>query len=151
VDVVTDDVLRIVPADPSWQPDDETALRVAELVRSRFPVGEGGWTGTRFADRPELLDCGNDVQRVGCPACAGEIDHAWFVAETEHRDPHLSLDRVTPCCGAATTLDALVVEPPVAFARFSIEVWDPTSVNDAAVEAVEQVLDQPVLLLRVRP
>lgn len=49
---MSDDVLRIVPVDPYWQPDDGAALRVAELVRARFPVEEGGWTGTRFADQP---------------------------------------------------------------------------------------------------
>ena len=76
---MSDEVLRIVPTDPNWQPDDETAVAVTALIRALTLVdGDGGWTDTRFADQPELIDCGENFQGIRCPACGADLGMDWF-------------------------------------------------------------------------
>ena len=141
---MSDDVLRIVPKDPSWQPDHETAIRVAELVRDTVPLDQSGWVETRFADQSELVDCGPDLERIGCPVCGEEIAWEWFSDEMDHRDPHLPLDRTAPCCGAAITLNDLVFEPPMAFARFTVEIWNPRRIDEVDLGLIGGALGVPV-------
>ncbi|MBI4940957.1 MAG: hypothetical protein HY830_09435 [Actinobacteria bacterium] len=158
---MSDDVLSVVPSDPCWQPDRATGQRVAELVTSLTLVdGDGGWCEVTWHDDVALVDCGGNLERIGCLGCGRQLDGEWWRDLIEERHTSGSgladLAVVVPCCGAATTLDALEYDWPVAFARFEIAVWNPSRtfdpgdgrLDDDAAAAVERALGHPIRQVR---
>lgn len=159
--LVSDDVLSVVPSDPHWQPDPATGHHVAELVKSLSLVdGDGGWCEVDWHDDVALVDCGGNLARIGCPSCGRQLDDEWWrdLLEARHTSGSglADLAVVVPCCGAATTLDALQYDWPVAFARFEIAVWNPSRtfgpgdgrLDSVAVAAVEQALGHSIRQVR---
>jgi hypothetical protein len=57
---------------------------------------------------------------------------------------------VVPCCGVATSQDALDYDWPCGFARFEIAVWNPerASFSDEELTAIGNTLGHPVRHIR---
>lgn len=120
---MSEDVLSVIPADPYWQPERGVGERVAALVAGWEPDADHE---VSWYDRVTAVDCGGNLERIGCPRCGGAIDTDWWgdLLE-EHADGFATLDAAVPCCGAEVRLDALDHQWPCGFARFEIEVWNP--------------------------
>jgi len=128
---VSDFVFSVVPVDVEWQPDPETGRRAADLVVSMtLAPGDGGWHEAKWHEEVALVDCGENLERIGCPQCGSEIDmqlwgdlmEEWFTAGQGFVNRLVTV----PCCGADTALEFLDYDWPVAFARFEIAVWNPS-------------------------
>ncbi|WP_199819858.1 hypothetical protein [Streptomyces sp. NRRL S-118] len=78
---MSDHVLSIIPSDPQWQPDRDTVERVVALVEEMAPGAADGvnveievtWHGVATA-----VDCGANLERIGCPWCQAAIDTEWW-------------------------------------------------------------------------
>ncbi|MER5909840.1 hypothetical protein ABT124_04870, partial [Streptomyces sp. NPDC001982] len=146
----SDDILSVIPADPHWQPDRTAAERAAALVRELapgWPDGIPAETDVDWYDLPDAIDCGANLERIGCPHCGATIDRDWYRDPVEgHPDGFPTLAVHVPCCGTATSLDALDYEWPCGFARFEIAVWNPGRgpLTDHELAAVAQALGSPV-------
>jgi hypothetical protein len=159
---MSDDVLSVIPTDPHWQPGRDAGERAAGLVtRLASDVLEGleadsdpapdpqvdvDWYGT-----PTLVDCGGNLERIGCPHCGASIDTEWWADLIEGLpDGFPTLAVTAPCCGAATTLDGLDYHWPCGFARFEIAVWNPerSGFSDEELTAVGEALGHPVRQIR---
>jgi hypothetical protein len=151
---VSDDILSIVPTDPWWQPDEAAGQRAEEAVRRLVPTLDGYVEPefeTTWSELVQTVDCGENLSRITCSHCAGELDVEWFRDLGNDGDGELTtLDVVVPCCSAATTLDALEYDWQCAFARFEIAVWNPSRPNFDAVDlaAVAQALGHAVTQVR---
>jgi len=75
-------------------------------------------------ERIRAVDCGENLERITCPLCRGSIDTEWYMELLEEGDEFDDLAVIVPCCGGATTLDALDYEWPCGFARFEVAVWN---------------------------
>ncbi|MFD9905526.1 hypothetical protein [Streptomyces sp. NPDC059063] len=152
---MSDDVLSVVPADPRWQPDEEAAERTTALVGALVEDpdrGDAAEIDVTWHDAIAVVDCGENLERIGCPRCGAAIDRAWWAEFVAARadDGLADLAVRAPCCGADTSLDALDFHWPCAFARFEIAVWNPgrdrftaeelTALGDALGQPVRQVL-----------
>ncbi|OPC77410.1 hypothetical protein B4N89_43675 [Embleya scabrispora] len=127
---MSDDVLSVIPSDPQWQPERDAVDAVVALVADLAPGRFGGVAveiDVSWYDAPNAVDCGANLERIGCPLCRGDVDPGWWGDLLEaHRDegfPTLAVE--VPCCGGSTTLDALDYDWPCGFARFEIAVWNP--------------------------
>ncbi|MFF3504966.1 hypothetical protein [Streptomyces sp. NPDC003247] len=120
-----DNRLTVIPTDPYWRPGRDAADRAAAVLCGMLPDDDArrGLDAT-WHDSVEVVPCGADLEEISCPRCGAEPTPGWWgQAVTERYDTGFSTLRVTvPCCGAVTSLNDLVYDWPMGFARFRIEV-----------------------------
>lgn len=152
---MSDDVLSVIPTDPRWQPDRSVTERAAALAADLAPGLPGGAEAeieVSWYDVMTPVDCGGNLQRIGCPRCGGSIDVEWWadLLEEHSDDGFADLAVEVPCCGAATSLDLLDYDWPCGFARFEIAVWNPERewFGDEELAAFAGVLGHPVRQVR---
>lgn len=73
---MSDDVLSVIPTDPYWRPGKEAAGRAAALADSLCPADDTE-VDVRWTDSPVFVDCGQNLARIGCPACGASVDTEW--------------------------------------------------------------------------
>ncbi|MFB7292818.1 hypothetical protein [Actinacidiphila glaucinigra] len=154
---MSDDVLSVIPTDPRWQPGRDAAERAAALVASLEPGDPDGADVEIEVSRYDTVmpvDCGGNLAAIGCPLCGGSVDTRWWADLLEaHADEGFETLAVdVPCCGGATSLDALRHDWPCGFARFEIAVWNPARDWFGAHElaALGEALGHPVRQIRAR-
>jgi hypothetical protein len=147
---VSDNVLSIIPTDPHWQPDQTAADRAAAIIAELAPDPDGVDVDINidWHDTITVVDCGANLERIGCPTCGALIDTQWWSDLLEERcdSGFDDLTATVPCCGASTRLDALTYEWPCGFARFEIAIWNPGRdwFTDQEMTAVADALGHPV-------
>ena len=102
----------------------------------------------RRYDVINVVDCGGNLERITCPHCAAEIGTRWWAGLLEER-AESGFDDLTaslPCCDCPALLTDLVYEWPCGFARFEIEIWNPSRdwFTDAELTAISEALEHPV-------
>lgn len=125
---MSDDVLSVIPTDPYWQPDQAAADRAAAIVTDlESEAPDDIDVEVTWHDTLTVVDCGENLERIGCPCCRASIDTEWWadLLEAHCEDGFASLAVRVPCCHAETSLDALEYDWPCGFARFEIAVWNP--------------------------
>jgi hypothetical protein len=124
---VSDTVLSVIPTDPRWQPEKAAVERATALAAKLVPDDGMLEIKATWHERITAIDCGENLSRITCPSCGGVIELEWYSDLLEHKcgSGFDTLSVTVPCCGAATTLDALRYDWPCGFARFEIEIWNP--------------------------
>ncbi|WP_323137171.1 MULTISPECIES: winged helix-turn-helix domain-containing protein [unclassified Streptomyces] len=77
---VSDDVLSVIPTDPHWQPGQAAADRAASIVEDLapgLPDGVDVEIDVTWHDTLSVVDCGQNLQKIGCPCCGASIDTEW--------------------------------------------------------------------------
>jgi hypothetical protein len=121
---VSDFVLSVIPTDPVWQPSRQAGERMAAMLGELAP--DADVFDVDWHDRITVIDCGENLERITCPLCRGSIETEWYADLLEENDCEGFDDLAVsvPCCGGATTLDALGYDRPCGFARFEVAVWN---------------------------
>jgi hypothetical protein len=122
--IMSDALLRIIPADPMFVPSD-VACHSASM-RLREALG-GIEVSVRITDEIAFVDAGANFESIACPLCDSELDQDWWgeaVGEAAERDFE-ALTVTVPCCGRQTSLNDLRYEVPQGFARCIIEATNP--------------------------
>ncbi|MFF2194302.1 hypothetical protein [Streptomyces sp. NPDC058157] len=152
---MSEDVLSIIPSDPWWQPDRDAVDHVIALVEELAPgVADGvdmeidvTWHHVVTA-----VDCGGNLERIGCPLCRAAIGKEWWggLLEARCEDGFSTLAIEVPCCGGTTTLDVLDYDWPCGFARFEIAVWNPERLwfSEDELTALADRMGHPVKQIR---
>ncbi|KAA9155906.1 hypothetical protein FPZ12_028710 [Amycolatopsis acidicola] len=148
---MSDEILKIVPTNPYWQPHPDDAASLVELVRTfaREAHIEEYWH-----QAVEFMDCGSNLAAVGCPHCGARIEfREWDDLMTSRYDNGFTtLEVEVPCCGSESTLNALDYHWPCAFGRFAVELRNPGRAGFTDEELIElaRALGHPVLQVRAR-
>ncbi|MFE7332898.1 hypothetical protein [Streptomyces sp. NPDC057565] len=152
---MSDDVLSIIPSDPRWQPDHDAVDRVIALVEELTPGAADGVDveiDVTWHDVVTVVDCGGNLENIGCPLCQASIDTEWWgdLLEAHCEDGFATLATEVPCCGGSTTLDALEYDWPCGFARFEIAIWNPERLwfSEEELTALADRLGHPVKQIR---
>lgn len=145
----------MIPTDPHWQPDQAAADRAAAIVAELVPGLPGGADvriDVTWHDTLTVVDCGANLERIGCPHCGASIDTVWWadLLEGHCEDGFASLAVEVPCCGAATSLDVLDYDWPCGFARLEIAIWNPERLwfSDEELTVLADALGHPVRQVR---
>lgn len=127
---MSDNYLRLIATEPSWQPTKTAAQRAVEVVSSLAPGADS--VEAEFLDAVTFIDQGANLERVLCPGCQGELDLDWWSEEMSRSgsgelgdSTFTNLTVSTPCCAVSTSLNELVYEWPAGFARFEVAVLNP--------------------------
>jgi hypothetical protein len=135
-------LLRLVPTDPAWVPDDLHQERGVKALRTLCPIAEE--TSVATTEDIRFIDAGSNFKTIRCPSCLTEITYSWWQAgmdaawKSAFKDLHIEL----PCCGYRTTLNDLDYEWPQGFARWVLTAVSPGRLelsNDELVVMVEAV------------
>ncbi|MFE2165417.1 hypothetical protein ACFXB3_10130 [Streptomyces sp. NPDC059447] len=152
---MSEDVLSIIPSDPQWQPDHDAVDHVIALVEELTPgVADGVDVeiDVTWHDVVTAVDCGGNLERIGCPLCQATIDKEWWgdLLEAHCDDGFNTLAIEVPCCGGSTTLDVLDYDWPCGFARFEIAIWNPERLwfSEGELTALADRLGHPVKQIR---
>ena len=121
---VSDNYLRLIPADPSFVPDAGAQARAHNLLRTRL-AGADAIT-IRVTPDIQFVDPGSNLEGIFCPACGARLDRWWGDAIDRASASSFQELRVqVPCCGAVCSLNDLRYEWPAGFARFVLEAMNP--------------------------
>lgn len=125
---MSDNYIRLIPADKNWQPAAEAATAAAAYVTGLFsgPDGDVEEVVTEFFDQVTLIDAGENTTRVICPRCGGDLLEWFFDLVEEFSESIGDRNMTVPCCGESVQLDALGYDWPVGFARFEICAMNPS-------------------------
>lgn len=138
-----DNYIRLIPSDPQFVPE-PNAQQAAKIVLSGF-VPEAAAIEATVTNEVMLVDNGENFERVSCPYCLWELDEDTWAGMMDAacvRNSFPNLTTTTPCCGATTSLNDLLYEWPLGFARFVLEAENPNSMglDDDQVGTIENVL-----------
>jgi hypothetical protein len=116
--------LSLIPEDPEHVPAAEARTRALAALRALLP--QSPHIETRLFEQVTFVDQGGNFEGVECPGCGADMTDCWpewMDRASEHQFSSLSI--TMPCCGLATSLNALRYNWPAGFARFSLRAQDP--------------------------
>ncbi len=122
---MSDNYLTVIPVDPYWQPSKGAADRAAARLSGMLPDDDARrGLEAKWHDSVEVILCGNNLEKISCPHCGVELTTGWWAeAVSDRYDVSFpTLMVMVPCCGVETSLNELVYDWPMGFARFRIEV-----------------------------
>jgi hypothetical protein len=122
---VSDNVLRIIPCDPSWVPGPAIDDQMVRAARELAPAAEQ--IQVERTAYPVFVDAGANFERVLCPACQAQLSGQWWGQRMDQaaEADFAALDVRTPCCGTATTLNDLAYDWPQGFSRWILQITNP--------------------------
>jgi hypothetical protein len=139
---MSDDFLRLIPADPKFIPSAGAQGAVLQLLRSWLPAAED--ITSELREETQFVDPGANLERVECTFCGCNLFDWWQDAMDEASAcGFATLEVVVPCCHTETTLNDLRYEWPAGFARFVAEVRNPgreEALTDEEIRQLEQIL-----------
>jgi hypothetical protein len=145
---MSDHLMRFIPTEPSYVPSGEAQARAVALLRAFVPQADS--VEAQVSEGIEFIDCGGNWSGVTCPACGADVEK-WFwdeLGQVRKQSGPGDLSVVTPCCGAASSLQELRYGWPVGFARFVLEA---TNANvGGRLEPAQQAALQEALGCRLR-
>jgi hypothetical protein len=127
---VSDTILRLYAADPDYRADAETAVRAKRAAASMFPGADE--IEVEVYPKVTLIDCGENLERIVCAHCGVTLSDEWWrarmdeLAEEGWEQADVDAATPSPCCGKPVTLRSLIYEWPMGFARFTVDVWNPS-------------------------
>ena len=127
---MSDNWLRLIPTDPTFVPATPAARRARELLEHFAPTAiTGGVAREVNAKEIVFIDAGTNFESVSCPWCGAAIDIEWWqdsmsIAATSGFNDLVTRTR---CCDVTTSLNDLNYQWPQGFARWWLEVMNPTT------------------------
>jgi hypothetical protein len=135
---MSDHLIRVIPADPSFLPSPDYRRRAQALLQSFMPQAQEveifAYDAVRFVDQ------GDFFERVNCPKCGQELDTAWWqeAMDIAYADQFRDLPVSTPCWAFATSLNELDSHMPAGFSEFLLEAREP-NMQEIKKEQIEEL------------
>ena len=104
--------INIIPESPDYVPTEEASRRAVERFRRFAPGAEK--IAAEVTEKVRFIDCGENLERVICPACGRDIDVSWWGNRmSEEYEAGYPFKPVSlPCCGAKKSVGDLIFDWP---------------------------------------
>jgi hypothetical protein len=144
---MSDNILVIVPRDPSFRPSQDAEVNIMSVLRAMIPHHDS--LEVKPHDGIRFVDCGENFERATCPQCGADLTGNWSSwMEASYKSRFQDREVEVPCCGAKIDLNELRYESPMAFASWSVEVLNPDPAS--FLSGHDQVLVEAALRSPVR-
>jgi hypothetical protein len=158
---MSDDVLKLIPADPHFMPPDAAQKAAVAALEKLLPEGER--CRTEDFGPVTFIDQGENLESVLCPACGTKLSlygtpesesncNWWHSLVDELEDGELEgVSGPMPCCGSTVQLTSLQFHWPGGFARFELCIWNPgtgDNLTPSQVAEFEAILGCKLLQVR---
>jgi len=152
---LSDDWLRVIPTDPTFVPQPVAAERARQLLTQLAPADPSGTPAIEVSvGEVAFIDAGENFDSLSCPWCGAVIDIDWWQGRMGAAASSGFADLLcrTPCCDVTTSLNDLLYDWPQGFARWWLEVMNPTvlALSSSELEAIADALGHPVRVVNVR-
>lgn len=135
-------LLILIPTEPTYRPASAFAKRAQALLHTYF--SQTAEVTASLSEKVAFIATGGNLERVLCPCCQSVLDEQWWMAAMERADDETRFTDLTvtlPCCGRVSSLNDLQYEWPTGFARFQLQIRDPTNeIDEATFQELERVL-----------
>jgi hypothetical protein len=115
----------VIPESADFVPPEDAQQRAVALFWRIAPGAEEVKAET--TPNVRLIDCGENLEHIVCPACDSELDIYWWQdrmqEEVDSGYPLRTME--LPCCQAQMRVDQLKYDWPQGFSRFSVEAMNP--------------------------
>lgn len=104
---MSDTIIKLVPADPNFKPDGDTAQKVLEYLIANVPADDVNFKTYRT---PNFSDSGDAMTNITCPLCGKDIDMDWWaetVLKNQNETKFTDLNEEVPCCKKTVSLNDL--------------------------------------------
>jgi hypothetical protein len=123
---MSDHFVRFIPLDPHFVPTKRAQKAALTILRDAVPRADE--VSSEADEQIAFRDCGENLERIGCPACGKEIAiatwHKWMDADCSRAGGFRLKPVTTPCCRATTTLNDLVYDWPQGFSRYELSAMN---------------------------
>jgi len=141
---MSDSIFKIFPTDPTFVP---TPDKVSTL-KTYFSTHQNQleWQ-INISDEINFIDPGENFETIRCPLCDALIDgELWQeMMDQSYQSRFTNMDILTPCCQQQSSLNHLNYHFPAGFARFVIEILNPSSLNQIDLLAVVKQITSTAL------
>jgi hypothetical protein len=138
---MSDNKLKLISTVPEYIPDEVWLSKAIKLI-NMFSLSPGKITVENSEDI-RFIDQGTNLVRINCPLCNKEIFINWWQDQMDiaYQDKFRNIFIETPCCGMTISLNELNYYWPAGFAKFSIEILNPSNdINDLNLKLLESEL-----------
>jgi hypothetical protein len=142
---VSDTILKLIPADPFFIPDENAQQAALDLLTAWLPSAD--LVNGTASDEVNFVDPGMNLGQVICPACGAPLDMGDWQAfmDSAFAIQFTDLTVRMPCCGAVGSLNDLHYDWPAGFARYVLESLNPNAdLDDAQLDELAQILGCPL-------
>src|SRR4051794_15935098 len=106
---MSDNILRIVPRDPSFRPAADLEPNVVGVIRAMIPHHDS--LEVKRHDGIIFVDCGENFSRAICPHCEADLTGQWSNwMDISYKSRFQDREVGVPCCGAKVDLNDLRYE-----------------------------------------
>ena len=140
-----DNILKLIPADPFFIPDERAQQAALDLLTAWLPAADVV-NGTA-SDEVNFVDPGMNLMQIFCPACSIELDMGIWQGFTDvaYATQFADLTVTMPCCCAVGSLNDLQYDWPAGFARYVLESLNPNGdLDHVQLDELAQILGCPL-------
>lgn len=124
---MSDIVYRIIPSNHTFLPESTQPIDGAvKLLKMYIQAEKITW---EKYESPTFVDCGGNLESINCPYCGSKIDFdIWqeMMDKSYKKSSFNDLSVYLSCCNSKSSLNDLNYDMDCGFARFVIEVLNPT-------------------------
>ena len=135
-------ILRLIATEPEYVPDPRQQQAGQHLLATF--VGRSTEVRGTVEDDVAFVDCGANMDRMSCPLCGAPLAKPWWDESMDraYRSGFRQLAVILPCCGRSCSLNDLIYDWPMGFARYILEAEDPgiSRLDDRQLRALEGAL-----------
>lgn len=150
---MSDHIIKIIPIDPMFCCDEQTAERVTAYIRSRISSwlqGEPLSIEYTLRENPVFVDCASNLESIACPLCGRRLDFKWWgeAMDSAYQSNFCHLEMKLPCCGKSSSLNSLLYYFDCGFSRLEFDLYDPASIPDReCILNIEKMLGTTVKII----
>jgi hypothetical protein len=149
---MSDVFLHLIPTDPEFVPSITAQEALLECLRKALPGSDSFECQTM--SETTFIDPGENLEKICCPLCGEELDQEWWSSSMNKASEKqfLNLAVQMPCCRGSTTLNDLSYKMAAGFARFLIEVSNPTvlKLQKKTKNALKNLMGRPIRTIWAR-
>jgi len=151
---MSDQVLKLIPEDKDFLPDQGSAEKARELLENFFPDGEQA--EVEFSESLKFIDGGSNLEKITCSMCnettdinpfqENDLGTTWWyeLDDVLASSPDLNtLSIKMPCCGASSPVQKVDFCGAAGFSKFELCIWNPyanNGISEAQVSKIESLL-----------
>ena len=142
---MSDHFLILIPVKLSYVPEIDAQDKMLQLLRS-FGFDDD-MIQMITSESVQFIDQGANFEHILCPLCKNELQlEQWhLLMDAAYRTGFTQLEVVMPCCSQSTSLNDFIYQWPAGFARYRIEIFNPSSdINETQMHVLEMALGYKV-------
>lgn len=143
---MSDSIVRVIPSDPFVMIPSILLEKVSIYLKKHINCDSVSF---KEYEHPEFIDCGGNLDIITFPLCGTIISFDWWrkAMNNAYNSLFTDLKTITPCCNKSTTLNDLNYSFKCGFAKCSIEIHNPSNIDNVIIQEVQEILGTAITII----